>query len=229
MKKDYTKFEENIGYTFKDKKLLDTAMTHTSYSYENGTTSNERLEYLGDSILEFVSSEWLFKNYENLTEGQMSKVRATAVCENSLFELANKLKFGNYINLGRSQLTINNTKKAILADSVEAVIAAIYLDSGIEEAKKFIINNLKDVIENASHHVGDKDYKTSLQEKLQINGDISIVYKIVDSSGPDHNKSFTTRLEVNGKFMAFGKGKSKKAAEMEAAKIALEKLEEKEV
>ena len=227
MEKDFRKFEENIGYTFKDKNLLNTALTHTSYSYENGTTSNERLEYLGDSILEFVSSEWLFKNYNNLSEGQMTKVRATAVCENSLFEVARKLQFRNYINLGKSQLKLRNIKKAILADSVEAVIAAIYLDSSMEEARKFILENLKDVIENASHHVGDKDYKSSLQEKLQVNGDISIVYKIVESSGPDHDKSFTTRLEVNGKFMAFGKGKSKKAAEMEAARIALEKLEEK--
>ena len=225
MEKNFSEFEKNIGYTFKDKNLLNTALTHTSYSYENGTKSNERLEYLGDSILEFVSSEWLFKNYDNLSEGQMTKVRAVAVCEESLFNVAVKLGFGKFLNLGKSQLTMKGIKKAILADSVEAVIAAIYLDSGIEEAKKFILDNLKDVIENASHHVGDKDYKSSLQEKLQVNGDISIVYKIVDSSGPDHNKSFTTRLEVNGKFMAYGKGKSKKAAEMEAARIALEKLE----
>lgn len=227
MEKDFRKFEENIGYTFKNKNLLITALTHTSYAYEYDTISNERLEYLGDSILEFVSSEWLFKNYSNLPEGQMTKVRATAVCENSLFELAKKLKFENFIRLGKSELTIKNIKKAILADSVEAIIAAIYLDSGLEEAKKFILNNLKDVIENASHHVGDKDYKSSLQEKLQVNGDVSIVYKIVKSMGPDHNKSFITKLEVNGKFMAYGKGKSKKSAEMEAAKIALEKLNKK--
>ena len=224
MEKDLSKFEERIGYKFKDKKLLNNALTHTSYAYESDTESNERLEYLGDSILEFISSEWLFRNYENLTEGQMTKVRASAVCEDSLFEVAVKLQFGKYLNLGRSELASNNIKKAILADSVEAVIAAIYLDSNLEEAKKFIINNLKDVIENASHHVGDKDYKSSLQEKLQVNGDVSIVYSIVKTTGPDHDKSFVVKLEVNRKVLAYGKGKSKKSAEMEAARIALEKL-----
>ena len=222
MEKELVQFEKNIGYTFNDKELLKNALTHTSYAYEFNVKSNERLEYLGDSILEFVSSEWLFKNYNKLTEGEMTKVRATAVCENSLFEIAKKHNFSDFLFLGKSEQLNHNIKKAILADSVEAVIAAIYLDSGMESAKKFIIDNLKDIIENASHHAGEKDYKTVLQEKLQANGDVSIVYTIVNSSGPDHNKSFVAKLECNGKKLAYGKGKSKKLAEMDAARIALE-------
>ena len=222
MEKELVQFEKNIGYTFNDKELLKNALTHTSYAYEFNVKSNERLEYLGDSILEFISSEWLFKNYNKLTEGEMTKVRATAVCENSLFEIAKKHNFSDFLFLGKSEQLNHNIKKAILADSVEAVIAAIYLDSGMESAKKFIIDNLKDIIENASHHAGEKDYKTVLQEKLQANGDVSIVYTIVNSSGPDHNKSFVAKLECNGKKLAYGKGKSKKLAEMDAARIALE-------
>ena len=224
MENDLKEFEKNIGYFFQNKKLLKNALTHTSYAYECNVSSNERLEYLGDSILEFISSEWLFKNYGNLTEGEMTKVRATAVCENSLFEIAKRHNFSDFLFLGKSEKSNHNIKKAILADSVEAVIAAIYLDSGLEQAKKFIIDNLKDTIENASHHVGDKDYKTVLQEKLQINGDVKIVYTIIKEEGPDHDKKFTAKVEADGKELAYGKGKSKKLAEMDAAKHALENL-----
>ena len=228
MKNELLEFEKNIGYTFKDKELLKNALTHTSYAYEFNVKSNERLEYLGDSILEFVSSELLFKNYDNLTEGEMTKVRATAVCENSLFEIAKKHNFSDFLFLGKSEKANHNVKKAILADSVEAVIAAIYLDSGLECAKKFIIDNLKNMIENASHHAGEKDYKTVLQEKLQINGDVNIVYTIVESSGPDHDKTFVSKLECDGKELAYGRGKSKKLAEMDAARIALENFNKNE-
>ena len=212
------------GYTFKNKELLKTALTHTSYAYEQKCKSNERLEYLGDSILEFISSEYLFKNYENLSEGEMTKVRSYAVCENGLYEDALKHDFSDFLYLGKSERSEKNKKKAILADSVEAVIAAIYLDSGIEEARKFIIENIKDLIEYASHNVGLKDYKTVLQEKLQVNGDIKIEYKIIGESGPDHDKTFVAQVDCEGKKLAEGKGRSKKAAEMEAAKKALENL-----
>ena len=224
MKENLGELEEKIGYTFKNKKLLRNALTHTSYSYQFGGKSYERLEYLGDSILEFISSEWLFKNYNNLTEGEMTKVRAATVCENSLFQIANKYNFSDFLFLGKSELTSHNIKKAILADSVEAVIAAIYLDSGMEQARKFIVDNLKDKIEYCSHHIGDKDYKTILQEKLQEEGNIKITYKTIKEEGPDHDKFFTVRLECEGKLLSYGKGKSKKLAEMEAAKLALEKL-----
>ena len=212
------------GYTFKNKELLKIALAHTSYGYKQKCKSNERLEYLGDSILEFISSEYLFKNYENLSEGEMTKVRSYAVCENGLYEVALKHDFSDFLYLGKSERSEKNKKKAILADSVEAVIAAIYLDSGIEEARKFIIENIKDLIEYASHNVGLKDYKTVLQEKLQVNGDIKIEYKIIGESGPDHDKTFVAEVDCEGKKLAEGKGRSKKAAEMEAAKKALENL-----
>lgn len=221
---NFEELENKLGYTFKNKHLLETALTHSSYAYERKKVSNEKLEFLGDSILEFLSSTYIYENYFHLTEGEMTKVRATAVCENSLFEIAKKHNFSDFLFLGKSEKSNHNIKKAILADSVEAVIAAIYLDSGLEQAKKFIIDNLKDTIENASHHVGDKDYKTVLQEKLQINGDVKIVYTIIKEEGPDHDKKFTAKVEADGKELAYGKGKSKKLAEMDAAKHALENL-----
>ena len=224
MDKDLSIFEEKIGYNFKNKILLKTALTHTSYAYEHKTKSNERLEYLGDSILEFVSSEYLFENYDNLSEGEMTKVRASAVCEDSLFEIAKEHNFSDFLYLGKSEKAMNTNKKAILADSVEAVIAAIYLDSNISEAKRFILDNIKDKIEFASKNVGLKDYKTVLQEKLQENGEVVIKYLIINEEGPDHNKTFTAEVSCDGKVLASGTGRSKKSAEMEAARKAIEEI-----
>jgi len=224
MKKDIHEFEKSIGYTFNDINLLKIALTHTSYAYEKKIESNERLEYLGDSILEFISSELLFKNYKNLSEGEMTKVRASAVCEESLYKIALKLNFSDFLYLGKSERASNKIKKAILADSVEAVIAAMYLDSNIEVVKKFIIENISEQIEFSSHNVGLKDYKTVLQEKLQVNGDVKIRYTIIKEDGPDHDKVFTAEVECDDKKLAIGTGRSKKLAEMEAAKKALEML-----
>ena len=219
------RLEESIGYKFKNKDLLITALTHTSYAYENKVKSYERLEYLGDSILEFISSKYLFENYENLSEGEMTKVRAYAVCEDSLYEIAKSHNFSDFLYLGKSERTFNLDKKAIIADCVEAIIAAIYLDSGdISITEKFIIENIQDKIEYASKNVGLKDYKTVLQEKLQINGDVLIQYEIINEEGPDHNKTFTAEVKCNGNSLAIGSGRSKKHAEMEAARNALEKL-----
>ncbi len=214
--------ESNIGYTFKNKLLLSEALTHTSYANENNVRSNEKLEFLGDSILEFISSKYLYTHFRNLNEGQLSKTRATVVCEDSLYEVAKKHQFSKYIKVGNSELiTHGNEKPAILADSVEAVIAAIYFDGGLDEAEKFIVENLKDAMEVASKNVGVKDYKTVLQEKLQKNGDVHIEYKIIDEKGPDHNKTFVAEVLVNGQVLATGEGSSKKHAEMQAAKKAL--------
>lgn len=219
------KAQKVLGYKFKNIELLKTAFTHTSYAYENKVNSNERLEYLGDSILEFVSSEYLYINYPNLNEGEMTKVRAYSVCENSLFDVATKLGFSDFLYLGKSEKSDHSLKKAILADSVEAVIAAIYLDSKeIEPVKKFIINNIAQTIEYASKNVGLKDYKTVLQEKLQSHGEVLILYKIISEKGPDHAKTFVAQVECDGKILASGEGKSKKKAEMEAARRALEDL-----
>ena len=215
--------EKNIGYTFKNKELLKQALRHTSYANERNLESNEKLEFLGDSILEFLSSKYIYNKYTNLREGEMTKVRATVVCEKSLYKVAKLHNFSDFLYLGKSEQKTEGSKRpAILADSVEAVIAAIYLDGGLEEAEKFIIENLKDAILDATKHVGDKDYKTVLQEKLQEHGDVKIEYKTIGESGPDHDKTFEADVEVNGKFLAKGKGKSKKEAQMQAAKKALE-------
>ena len=219
-------FENNIGYKFKNKDLLIKALTHTSYSYENNVESNEKLEFLGDSILEFVSSKYLYDNYKNLKEGEMTKVRATVVCEESLYKVAIQHNFSDFLNLGKSESANQaNLSKSILADAVEALIAAIYLDSNLENAETFIINNLQQAIEIASRNVGNKDYKTVLQEKLQIHGNVNIKYYIISESGPDHNKVFESKVECNGKVLGIGKGKNKKASEMIAAKNALENIE----
>ena len=202
------KIEKSIGYIFKDEKLLKKALTHTSYAYENKIESNEKLEFLGDSILEFVSSKYIFKKYPNLKEGEMTKVRATVVCEDSLYKVAKKHNFSDFLYLGKSeQLSGGKNRPAILADSVEAVIAAIYLDGGLEPADKFIIENLEKEIEDASKHVGIKDYKTVLQEKLQEHGDVKIEYKIIDEKGPDHDKEFEAQVSCDGKILANGKRK----------------------
>lgn len=217
--------EKEIGYTFKQKELLKKALTHTSYAYEKGVESNEKLEFLGDSILEFLSSKYLYNNYPKLKEGEMTKVRATVVCEKSLYKIAKKHNFSDFLYLGKSEkMTGGSERPAILADSVEAVIAAIYLDGGLEKAEMFIIENLKNDIAIATTHVGDKDYKTVLQEKLQEHGDIKILYEITKEEGPDHDKRFEAQVSVNGKVLAKGKGKSKKEAHMQAAKKALEDM-----
>ncbi len=221
---DFTLLEKSIDYVFNDKKLLEQALTHTSYANTKNVQSNEKLEFFGDSILEYISSEYIYNNYTKLKEGEMTKVRATVVCENSLYEVALRHNFSDFLLLGKSERHNEKTKlKAILADSVEAIIAAICIDGGIEASKKFIIENLKEAIEQATEHVGVKDYKTVLQEKLQIHGNVKILYEIIHESGPDHDKRFEAQVSCNGKILAAGKGGSKKEAEMQAAKHALEK------
>lgn len=214
--------EDSIGYTFKNKDLLLEALTHTSYANENNTNSNEKLEFLGDSILEFVSSEYMYENFPKLNEGELTKARATVVCEDSLFVIAEKHNVSDYIRVGHSERAHGgNKKETILADSIEAIIAAIYFDGGLEPAKKFIIENLREAMNDATKRVGEKDYKTVLQEKLQENGEVHIEYIIIDESGPDHDKTFTAEVRVDGRLLATGSGKSKKLAEMQAAQRAL--------
>ena len=215
--------EQKIKYEFKNKELLKKSLTHTSYAHERGVQSNEKLEFLGDSILEFISSEYLYLEFPNLKEGEMTKVRATVVCENSLYKIAKKYEFGKFLYLGKSELASGgNDRPAILADSVEAVIAAMFMDGGLEPAKAFIIENLSEEIKMASKNVGQKDYKTVLQEKLQINGDVKIEYIIINEKGPDHDKIFEAEVRCNNNKLASGIGKTKKQAEMKAAEKALE-------
>ena len=225
---DYSKLEEQLEYTFKNKELLQTALTHTSYAYEKNVQSNEKLEFLGDSILEFISSVYLYSNYSNLKEGEMTKVRAQVVCEESLHKIAQLHDFSDFLRLGKSEkMSGGKIKTAILADSVEAVIAAMYLDGGLEPAERFIIKNLKEDIKTASKNVGQKDYKTVLQEILQKHGDVDIKYNIIKEIGPDHDKVFEAEVRYNKKVLAEGTGKSKKHAEMEAARHAIEIIKNK--
>ncbi len=214
--------EKSIGYTFKNKELLKKALTHTSYAYEHHIESNEKLEFLGDSILEFLSSKYIYNNYPKLKEGEMTKVRAEVVCEDSLYLVAQRHHFSDFLYLGKSEaVSHGDAKPAILADSVEAVIAAIYFDGGLEEAEKFIINNLAEAVKHSSANVGMKDHKTVLQEKLQENGSVHISYKVIKTSGPDHDKTFTVEVYCEDKPLAVGEGKTKKQAEMKAAEKAL--------
>ncbi len=219
------KLENDIGYKFKNKNLLVNALTHTSYAFERHTESNEKLEFLGDSILEFISSKYIYRNFPNLKEGEMTKVRATVVCEDSLYKIAKKHNFSDFLYLGKSERTNNKeVRPAIMADSVEAVIAALYFDAGLEEAERFIVKNLKNEIEIASKHVGEKDYKTVLQEILQQHGEVKIEYDIIKEDGPDHDKTFTAQIKYNDKPLTIGIGKTKKSAQMEAAKKAIEEI-----
>lgn len=220
-------FEKSIGYKFKNEGLLQNALTHTSYAYEHHVKSNEKLEFLGDSILEFISSRYLYQNFEKLNEGEMTKVRASVVCEASLYKVAMKHGFHKFLYLGKSEKASDSPRQAILADSVEAVIAAIYLDGGLQPAEEFILQNLAKEIEEASKHVGEKDHKTVLQEELQKHGNVHIVYSVIGESGPDHNKLFTVEVKCNDVVLAQGVGSSKKIAEMHAAQKALEEIKKK--
>ena len=225
MEERLEKLEENIGYKFKNIKYLKTALTHTSYANERKIQSNEKLEFLGDSVLGLVSSTYIYNNYKNLTEGEMTKVKASVVCSDSLYNIALKLNFSDFLCVGKAEKNSQiQTKKAILEDCMEAVIAAIYLDGGLEEARKFILANIVSEIEKASQNVGLKDYKTVLQEELQKNGETKIEYKVVKETGPDHAKTFEVELFVEEKIISKGIGKSKKIAQMQAAKQALEKM-----
>ena len=216
-----TELEEKIGYEFKDKQLLTHALTHSSYANERHLSygSNERLEFLGDSVLGVITAEYFYNNF-NLPEGELTKLRAATVCEESLFNFAKELNLGENLLLGKGEIRTHGAERpSILSDAFESVIAAIYLDGGMEEAKKFVLHFIsKAVITKPSFH----DYKTALQEIIQKNHDEHITYILVGESGPDHDKSFEVEVHLNSNVIGHGKGRSKKIAEQEAAKRALE-------
>lgn len=216
----FEEFQKEIGYSFKNISLLETAFTHSSYANENGLQCNERLEFLGDSVLGVVSAEYFYRNLSNLPEGEMTKRRAACVCEKSLFGFAKEIGIGKYILLGKGEEhTGGRNRPSILADAFEAVIAAIYLDSGLEEARKFILRFLTEAAENPSSFT---DYKTALQEIIQKNPEEHLTYVLVSESGPDHNKRFEIEVHLNSNVIGSGIDISKKKAEQAAAKSALE-------
>ncbi len=220
MNGNLAQLQKNLGYRFKDVSLLETALTHSSYANEKGggTVCNERLEFLGDSILGFVSAKYFYENLD-CPEGELTKHRAAKVCENALCTFAKELQVGEALNLGKGEIRMGGREKpSILADAFEAILAAVFLDGGLEEAAKIVLRFIPrhDALDKA------KDYKTTLQEIIQRNREEHVEYVLVDAVGPDHDKTFTVEVHLNSNVIGKGIGKSKKLAEQQAAKEALE-------
>lgn len=227
-KKAISILEKNIDYVYKDKEKALEAITHSSYAYERKDrklNSNERLEFLGDSVLSFVITKYLYKEVSDMPEGEMSKLRASVVSEASLSSCARKLKIGDALLLGKGEKTMGGRERSsILADAVEAIIGSLFLDGGIEAAEAFIRKHLHENYIKAIQGELFFDYKTRLQEEIQKKGQYNIRYSVIDEKGPDHNKIFTVSVSVNEEVMGTGKGKTKKEAEQNAASDALDKL-----
>ena len=225
-KKDIKKFEIEIGYEFLNKQNAILALTHSSYANENKSEklkSNERIEFLGDAILNVAISEKIYIFNAELAEGEMTKARATIVCESSLMKSASKIKLGSFLLMGKGEeVTGGRSRPSILSDAFEAVIGAIYIDGGIERAKDFIYNQMSTLIADSVKGAIQLDYKTQLQEVVQKKIESKIVYEIIKEKGPDHNKAFVSQVKVNDLIVGIGEGKSKKESEQNAAKAALE-------
>lgn len=220
--------EEKLGYTFRDPALLENALTHSSCANESRgkLQSNERLEFLGDSILGMVVAEHLFRNHPELPEGELTRTRAALVCEESLVEVAKVLGLGDYLKLGKGEEAGGGRNRpSIRADAVEAVLAAVYLDGGIGSARKIIQKYI--LSKEISGRKAVRDYKTALQELVQRESGQVLKYCLTGEDGPDHNKRFFVDVQLNGKTVGSGEGRSKKEAEQMAAKAAFEALEKK--
>ncbi|MBE6994307.1 MAG: ribonuclease III [Ruminococcaceae bacterium] len=222
--------EEIMGYRFKDPSLLHNALCHSSYANEHrgrGEHSNERLEFLGDAVLGVISAEYIYGRFTELPEGEMTKLRASIVCEQSLYEFACQIGLGELLLLGRGEINGGGNKRpSVLADAVEAVLAAIYLDGGMDAAKGFILDFIKAKAEVMARSHTLVDYKTTLQEIVQKNHQETLSYKVKSESGPDHDKLFVIEVYINSNPIAEGQGKSKKQAEQAAARAALELMGE---
>lgn len=219
--------EEKLEYEFKDKSLIMTALTHSSYANENrkkNLKNNERLEFLGDSVLGMIVANHLYRTRQNMPEGKMTRLRAELVCEQNLAKVAEKLQLGKYLLLGKGEeLGGGRTRHSIIADAVEAVIAAVYLDGGYECASKVIHKFILDPMEEGEELTA-YDYKTELQELVQRKSGQTLSYTMIDQTGPDHDKVFTFAVALNGETIGTGTGKNKKEAEQSAAGDALRKL-----
>lgn len=216
--------EDKLGYHFKDPSYLKNALTHSSYANETRSAggSNERLEFLGDSVLGVVVADYLFKNFPDLPEGDLTKKRAALVCEKACCGFSKQLDVGKYLLLSHGeQNSGGRTRPSILADAFESIIAAIYMDGGMEEARQFILRFVLPLLQN-SRPKTFKDYKTSLQEIIQQNPEERLEYVLTGESGPDHDKHFTVEVHLNNNVIGKGGGRSKKEAEQQAAREALE-------
>ncbi len=216
--------EKKIGYEFSDKELLKTALSHSSYANENHTRNNERLEFLGDSVLSIIVSDYIFKKMENVNEGDLSKFRATLVCEQSLAEIAKKINLSELVFLGRGEEKMGGRRRpSIISDAFEAVLGAIYLDGGMDTARKWLLGLIEERILETLTGKLYRDYKTTLQEIVQRDGKSSVTYKTLSENGMEHNKSFEVQVFVNGEPKCKAFGHSKKEAEQAAAKATIEK------
>lgn len=220
--------EKKLNYTFRDPALLSEALSHSSYANEHRAAhlnSNERLEFLGDSVLGFVTAEFLFVQHPDLPEGDLTRIRAALVCEQSLYEVARKLELGKYLKLGRGEEAGGGRERtSILADATEAVFAAVYLDGGIGAASRLIHRVLLDAEKEEAVEERRRDYKTALQELVQRTPGRTITYQLVEETGPDHCRVFVMEVSVDGQVSGRGEGRSKKEAEQAAAKAALKLL-----
>jgi len=219
------RLEEKIGYTFKDKALLKTALTHSSYANESRdkrVECNERVEFLGDSVLSLVTSDYIYRQYRQTPEGELTKIRATVVCEQALHEVATNLGINDYLLLGKGEEAGGGRRRpSILADAMESIIGAIYLDGGFEAAQTFVLSFIKPKIALAAKGKTFRDYKTMLQEIVQKSKEEVLSYRLVSESGPDHDKHFVVEALLNSNVFSVGEGRSKKEAEQMAAKSAL--------
>ncbi len=221
------KLQSILKIKFRNKSLLNRALTHRSHLNEAGpgARDNERLEYLGDSVLALVVNEYLFKRFEKYPEGDLAKIKSAVVSEATLFKVARELNLGSFLLMGRGEdLSGGRARPSILANTLEAVIGALYLDSGLKDCKKLVLSLLKGDIERIDSMESYRDPKTTLQEYVQKKYRERPLYEIIEESGPDHQKRFTVRLVVAGKSVAEGTGASKRGAEMEAARKALEMI-----
>ncbi len=220
--------EKKLGYTFKEPRLLENALYHSSYANEHrslGMGSNERLEFLGDAVLGVVTAEYLFRRHPDLPEGDLTRLRAALVCEESLYEVAQSLELGSYLKLGHGEeLGGGRQRPSILADATESVFAAVFLDGGMEEAKALIHRVLLDKEREEAVEERRRDYKTELQELVQRKSGQTLSYEMLSASGPDHAKVFEAAVLLNGQQFSVGQGRSKKEAEQSAAHAALQKL-----
>ena len=218
-----TEYEKLIGYRFRDKSLLETALTHSSFANEHKCKSYERLEFLGDSVLGFVTAQYLFENFPQLPEGKLTKTRAALVCERSLCGFSKSLEVGDFLRLSHGeQHSGGRERPSILADVFESTTAALYLDSGdLGEARKFILRFIAPAAKTQSVKPF-KDYKTTLQEIVQQNPEERLEYVTTGESGPDHDKHFTVEVHLNSNVIGRGGGRSKKEAEQQAAREALQ-------
>ena len=225
---DWNDCQKNLGISFHQESLLEQAFVHSSYLNENpgfARPSNERLEFLGDAILDFIVAEKLYKEFPKLPEGKLTEIRASLVCRDTLAKLASSLKLGDWFLLGQGEeANAGRTKVSNLANVMEALIGALYLDQGLAKARRFIFTQIKPELKKIKAGKTTPNYKALVQELIQGQKKPAPVYRLVEATGPDHSKQFTAEILVEGEALGRGAGKNKKAAESQAAKAALEKL-----